>query len=275
MNLLLAGAENWILPGILLVLCVVLFVVYYFRNKKYQQNATVMQNNEQDEVEKRLLKLNDEEKELLIKKDKKKFLTINIILSITIGILVLIGLVMVIVQKAKSEKLVCGIFSIFIFVIGGAGCVISILQEKKMTDEKRIKRQLKITIRHEKAVQQRNERLFSDDNLDDNIVNVTLIDSYTEVTDKLHAIFNYQEIIQTRYYKFKVDYKDGHSNIVTEKEGTAKCINLMKLINRDPKVENKSQIDSTEEIRRYKKLLDDGIISQEEFEQKKKQLLKL
>lgn len=49
----------------------------------------------------------------------------------------------------------------------------------------------------------------------------------------------------------------------------------MKLINRDPKVENKSQIDSTEEIRRYKKLLDDGIISQEEFEQKKKQLLKL
>ncbi len=45
MNLLLAGAENWILPGILLVLCVVLFVLYYFRNKKYQQNAETMSNN--------------------------------------------------------------------------------------------------------------------------------------------------------------------------------------------------------------------------------------
>ena len=44
MNLLLAGAENWILPGILLVLCVVLFVLYYFRNK-YQQNAETMSNN--------------------------------------------------------------------------------------------------------------------------------------------------------------------------------------------------------------------------------------
>ena len=271
MNLLLAGAKNWILPGILLVFCIVIFVLYYFKNKKCQQNAKIMTNNEQDEVEKRFLKLNDEEKELIIKKDKKKFLTINIILSITIGILVLIGLIMVIVQKAKNEKLFCGIFSIFIFVIGGAGCVISILQEKKMTDEKRIKRQLAITIRQENAIQQSNERLFSDDN----IVNVTLIDSYTEVTDKLHAIFNYQEIIQTRYYKFKVDYKDGHSNIVTEKEGTANCISLMKLINRDPKVENNSQINSAEEIRRYKKLLDDGIISEEEFEQKKKQLLKL
>lgn len=45
MNLLLASAENWILPGILLVLCVVLFVLYYFRNKKYQQNADQMSNN--------------------------------------------------------------------------------------------------------------------------------------------------------------------------------------------------------------------------------------
>lgn len=45
MNLLLASAENWILPGILLVLCIVLFVLYYFRNKKYQQNADQMSNN--------------------------------------------------------------------------------------------------------------------------------------------------------------------------------------------------------------------------------------
>ncbi len=45
MNLLLVNAESWILPGILLALCVVLFVLYFFRNKKYQQNAENMSNS--------------------------------------------------------------------------------------------------------------------------------------------------------------------------------------------------------------------------------------
>ncbi len=45
MNLLLANAEQWILPGILVVLCVVLFLLYYFRNKRYQQNAETMSNS--------------------------------------------------------------------------------------------------------------------------------------------------------------------------------------------------------------------------------------
>lgn len=227
--------------------------------------------DEQDEVEKRFLKLNDGEKTSLIKKDKNFFLITNIILSMTVGILVLIGLFMVFAQKEKNDKLYCGIFSLLVFIIGGTICIVSILKEKKMTDEKRVKRQLEISIRQENSIQQKNERLF----IDDNIVNVTLVDSYTKVTDKLHAILNYQEIIQTRYYKFKVDYKDGHSKIVTEKEGTVKCSNLLSLINRGSPVENNPQINSTEEIRRYKKLLDDGIISQEEFEQKKRQLLKL
>jgi len=33
------------------------------------------------------------------------------------------------------------------------------------------------------------------------------------------------------------------------------------------------QIDTTDELRKYKALLDDGIITQEEFDSKKKQLL--
>ncbi len=40
-------------------------------------------------------------------------------------------------------------------------------------------------------------------------------------------------------------------------------------------LENKQQIDAASEIRKFKELLDDGIISAEEFEDKKKQLLDL
>ena len=86
---------------------------------------------------------------------------------------------------------------------------------------------------------------------------------------------NYQEIIQTRYYKFKVDYKDGSSTIITAKEGSVKCNNLLKLVNTDSDLETQHQIEPTEELRKYKKLLDDGIITQKEFEQKKKQILGL
>jgi predicted Zn-dependent peptidase len=39
--------------------------------------------------------------------------------------------------------------------------------------------------------------------------------------------------------------------------------------------ENKQQIDAASEIRKFKELLEDGIISAEEFEDKKKQLLEL
>lgn len=111
--------------------------------------------------------------------------------------------------------------------------------------------------------------------IDDNIINVAIIDAYTEVSDKLHAILDFQEIIQTRYYKFKVDYKDGSSKIVTEQEGTTKCNNLLNLVNTNPNNTIKQQVDQTEELRKYKNLMDDGVITKEEFEQKKKQLLDL
>lgn len=148
-----------------------------------------------------------------------------------------------------------------------AFCLAFILRNK-VTDEKRIKRQLEYKIRQENYNKQ---NLF----LDNDIKSVTIIDSYTEVSDKLHAILNYQEIIQTRYYKFKVDYKDGSSTIITAKEGSVKCNNLLKLVNTDSDLETKHQIEPTEELRKYKKLLDEGIITQEEFEQKKKQILGL
>lgn len=95
------------------------------------------------------------------------------------------------------------------------------------------------------------------------------------MSDKLHAILNYQEIIQTRVYKFKVDYKDGTSNIVTATENSEEYNVLMPLVNKNldtqaPTMPDKSNI---EKIREYKQLLDDGIITQEEFEEKKRELL--
>lgn len=174
-------------------------------------------------------------------------------------------------KQFEEKRKLCMIFAIAILVIGFAVCVPLFLMEKKISDEKRIKRRLKREIKQENAAQRRKESLF----LDENIINVTIIDSYTEVTDKLHALLNYQEVIQTRYYKFKVDYKDGHSKIVTEAEGSIRYKNLIKLLNIGSETEKKQTSDSTEELRKYKMLLDDGIITQEEFEQKKKEILGL
>ena len=46
-------------------------------------------------------------------------------------------------------------------------------------------------------------------------------------------------------------------------------------INNTPAEENPTSMDETEQLKKYKKLLDDGIITQEEFDTKKKQLLGL
>ena len=56
---------------------------------------------------------------------------------------------------------------------------------------------------------------------------VKIIDSYTEMSDKLHGFLNYQEIIQTRVYKFKVVFDDGSSTIYTEKENSKIYIKLI------------------------------------------------
>ena len=109
--------------------------------------------------------------------------------------------------------------------------------------------------------------------LEQKIIRVIILDSYTEVTDKLHAILNYQEIIQTRCYKFRVDYQNGNTDIITEKEGTERCAILLKLADNQMNINNEKFEDKTEELRKYKKLLDDKIITEEEFEKKKKQIL--
>lgn len=221
--------------------------------------------NIKEEVINRYSKLSEEEKKRIINEDKKSNISLNIIFTSFWGLIAIICYILMFCLK--KDWLVFLINGIFFTILAFLFCLAFLLRNK-ISDEKRIKRQLEYKIRQENNVQ---ANTFSTTN----IKKVTILDSYTKVSDKLHAILNYQEIIQTRFYKFKVDYKNGSSNIVTEKEGSAVCNSLLKLANNNTFVTNNKQIDPVEELRKYKNLLDDGIITQEEFEQKKKQFLDL
>lgn len=221
----------------------------------------IEERNRNLEVENRYSKLSDNTKMKLIEKDKKSVKQ-NITISTTL-LLVVLMIGIIILTAIDSFILVACILGV-VFVIGVVSIVLYKISDKKKTDEQRIKRQLKIEI----EIETKNKM---DPNYVDytSIVKVTLVDSYTEVSDKLHAVLNYQEIIQTRYYKFKVDFKDGTSKIVTAQENSENYNKLMSLIGTE-----KPQ-DRTEELRKYKELLDAGVITEEEFEAKKKQILGL
>ena len=70
-----------------------------------------------------------------------------------------------------------------------------------------------------------------------------------------------------------MDYKDGSSKIVTVKDGSDEYINLIKRVETNKSVENKKS--KKEELSELKEMLDEGLITQEEYNQKKKQILDL
>lgn len=105
------------------------------------------------------------------------------------------------------------------------------------------------------------------------IKSVFVVDTYTEYSDKLHAILNYQEIIQTRMYKFLVTFEDGSSKFYTEKEGSKKYNILIQHVNFESSSNESPMISNADELRKFKELLDEGVISQEEFDKKKNELL--
>ena len=107
---------------------------------------------------------------------------------------------------------------------------------------------------------------------DRKIKNVIIIDSYTEVSDKLHAFLNFQEIIQTRMVVFKIFFEDNTSTIVKEKEGSKLYTYLMGYLGQSEKEHNNKNY--IEELKELKLLLDENIISKEEFENKKINILK-
>lgn len=223
-----------------------------------------------EEIEKRYEILNNEDKEKLIKQDKKSFIIINSVLTSFFSLLTLIFVVLIFVVNSNEDKYLFLGFSI-VMALFGVISYFTIKKISKKTDEQRIRRQLKNQILNEQNISSYGN---SFECFKENIINVVILDSFTEYTDKLHAVLNYQEIIQTRYYKFKIEYKNGNSEIITEKEGTVKCNNLLKLVNIKTDKSEK-QLDKAEELREYKKLLDDGVISEEDYEAKKKQILGL
>ncbi len=222
------------------------------------------------EVEERYSKLTEKEKEALAKKYKKEIKDGIITIVIMFSVVWSIFICLITGQGLKGENLIVGVLSGVMVVFCASICLPIFLMNKNLSDEKRAKKKLECMIKAGVFANQTPPEFV----LNENIVRVKILDAFTEVTDKLHAVLNYQEIIQTRYYKFKVDYKDGHSDIITEKEGTARCMALMKFID-EKSAENDKQVDSAEELKKYKGLFDDGLISEEEYNAKKKQILGL
>lgn len=126
----------------------------------------------------------------------------------------------------------------------------------------------------QKQILQNQKNIYNQTHIDGKEIKfVTILDSFTEFSDKLHAFLNYQEIIQTRIYKFLVTFTDNSTKIFTEKEGSNIYNILVRYLNQpvQPKEITSSNAD---EIMKYKTLLDNHAITQKEFEEKKKELLK-
>lgn len=264
----------------------ILYAVPFWAALFFYQRSIKMKNKTFDSnIEKIYSELTDEQKAEYKHKEEnfnKVFLAIGIIFCpIVIGVLILC-LVLCIPDKMY------GILAYAIIVVVILAAIVywiflTSLRELKANDEIKIKTRIERlekqkTYKLEQEKKQRQQALFKNVHyrLDfDNIARVTILDSYTEMSDKLHAILNYQEIIQTRVYKFKVDYKDGTTNIVTAAENSEEYNALIPLVNKntDTQTPIKQEKSNIEKIREYKQLLDDGIITQEEFEEKKKELL--
>ena len=236
---------------------------------------TIKRDNERREIEGRYTALSESEKKEIVEKAderNKQFIIFSIICVFGLIILTVISII-----GSDSQDWWKGIILYFIFICMGIAVFWSSVSELKMNEEQKIRKKLKMQIRQEVKEKEREirEKEWRKSVYDDeNIVRVTLIDSYTELHDKLHAILNYQEIIQTRYYKFKVDYSNGKSVIVTTEDGSTEYRNLIRRLNSGESETSADNVkNSAEELREYKELLDEGIITEEEFNERKKKLL--
>lgn len=219
-----------------------------------------------DEIEKRYKQImaSEELKAETIHKDKQLCLFYKILSTIFFSLMTIFFIVCIF----TSNSIYSYLFLMLTFVSSITGIILHFVLTKanKKSDKERIFRQVKNQVQKEKRIYGLEPSLSNIEN----IKQVTLLDSFTQVSDKLHAVLNYQEIIQKRYYKFKVEYKDSTTQIITTEDGSRIYNQLIQLVNT-----KKSNKDNTEEIRNYKKLLDEGIITKKEYETKKKQLLDL
>lgn len=224
-------------------------------------------------AKKQLKSLNTEEIEKLGKSKRTSMISAFVSL-ITFSVIYMIIAIAGIIINYQSNFVLPLVISFICLLIGF--CVVKPKELKNKDNSywalKYLKQELKNKV--SSVENERNRNIKRNRFYEKEIKYTEILDAYTEYSDKLHAFLNYQEIIQTRIYKFKVVYESGESEIVDIKEGTEEYLHLMKYINENKKSNGGQNIDITEEIRKYKKLYEDGIITQEEFEQKKKELLK-
>lgn len=223
---------------------------------------------------------NEEKAEYIQKQNKlnKAFLIIGTILSAIVAIMLIVFTIFLIIEKEYALLAFTDIL-LGALIAMGIGIIISSHTDLKSSDEIKVKNHIqRLELQKEIKNKQRQQALFKNVHyrLDfDNIIKVSILDSYTEVSDKLHAILNYQEIIQTRVYKFKVDYRDGTSSVITATENSEEYNALIPLVNKnsDMQIPTTPEKNNIGKLREYKQLLDEGIITQEEFNEKKKELL--
>ncbi len=239
------------------------------KDKKFAEN-----------VENIYITLSDEQKiEYKLKEDKfnKSFIVMGVVLAIIL-VAVIIGLTIYLTITKEYYALAFSVGFCLILSIMPICIIKSSYNGFKITDEIKIQKRIDRLEKQKQWKQEEKEKQLQKKPYYrlavDKIVNVSILDSYTEYSDKLHAVLNFQEIIQTRIYKFKVNYIDGNSKIVTAAENSEEYNLLVPYINKTATAETSSQNnDNIAKLREYKQLLDDGIITPEEFETKKKELL--
>lgn len=233
-----------------------------------------------EKIEKIYLSLTEEEKTTYIEKQNKLnkvCFTFGIILCV-ISIIILVSFTVWLIIEKEYTMLVFSDIITIALIIFGIGFTKSCHNGLVANDKIKVKNHIK-RLEQQKAYKEKQKEtaLFRSATYRlsvDKIKSVSILDSYTEYSDKLHAVWNYQEIIQTRVYKFKVDYIDGTSKVVTVAENSEEYNLLIPYVNKAADTEtNSSNIDNITKLREYKQLLDDGIITQEEFDAKKKELL--
>ena len=234
-------------------------------------------------VERIYCSLSADEKEKY-KRQQDKFNKTFLIFGIVLAVLVLAAVVGSTIACIIGKEYSLLIFAVIILLLGGA-LVIWVIRSSavalRANDEIKIKMHIeRLEKQKEQLANQTEAKLKADLQKNvyyrlsvDKIKSVAIIDSYTEYSDKLHAVLNYREIIQTRVYKFKVNYIDGTSKVITAAEGSEEYSILITHVNSSTENQAEMPNNNIGKLREYKKLLDDGIITQEEFDAKKKELL--
>ena len=232
-------------------------------------------------VENIYISLSAEDKEIYKANENRfnKNFLIGGIICVILTLAAVGGTIFCIIENEYVLSIFAGIIML-LGVLSDVWIIKSSVTGLKADDEIKIKKQIeRIEKQRDLANRATEKRLLEDLQKNvyyrlsvDNIKMVTILDSYTEVSTKLHAVLNYQEIIQTRVYKFKVDYNNGTSEIVTSAEGSEEYSVLMPRVKSTTEI-NAEPINNIEKLMEFKQLLDDGIITQEEYEAKKKEIL--